>query len=224
MGRNKPPSRAFRLLLGVACSASLGSAHAGATSTFDTDTEGWKLFGDSTTSDPSHVASGGNPGGYIHGTDLTIGGVWYWQAPSKFLGDNSGSYGQTLSFDLRMRGSGPLFDDADVILAGGGVTLVFDFAAVPADTGWTPYAVELSEAAGWRVSTLGGALATKAQIQAALGATTALRIRGEFITGTDNGDLDNVLLPAVPEPEAYALFLAGLGILGAAVKRRRSMR
>lgn len=32
--------------------------------------------------------------------------------------------------------------------------------------------------------------------------------------------IDNVQIAAVPEPEQYALFLAGLGLLGAAVRRR----
>ena len=33
---------------------------------------------------------------------------------------------------------------------------------------------------------------------------------------------DNITLAPVPEPETYALFLAGLGVLGAAARRRRS--
>ena len=61
-------------------------------------------------------AAGGNPGGFIRGVDSVVGGVWFFSAPSKFLGDDSAAYGQHLSFDLRMRGSGPLFDDSDVIL------------------------------------------------------------------------------------------------------------
>lgn len=215
--------RTLRFAAGLLWSLSATAAFAGAASTFDTNDEGWKLSGDSTTSIPSFIAAGGNPGGYIHGTDVTIGGVWYWLAPAKFLGNNSTSYGQTLSFDLRMRGSGPLFDAADLVLAGGGVTLVYDFATFPGTPAWTHYSVNLAETAGWRVSTLGGALATKAQVQTVLGATTELRIRGEFITGSDNGDLDNVILTAVPEPESYAMLLAGLGILGAVAKRRRTV-
>ncbi len=223
MGMKMVSHRNIRRVVGLLCAASTSAAFAGASSTFDANDEGWKLFGDSTTSNPSYIAAGGNPGGYIHGTDLTIGGVWYWQAPAKFLGDNSKSYGQSLSFELRMRGSGSLFTDSDVVLAGGGLTLVYDFAAVPVSAAWTHYSVDLSETAGWKVSTLSGAAATKAQIQTVLGATTALRLRGEFITGTDNGDLDNVILSAVPEPETYAMFLAGLGILGAVAGRRRTI-
>lgn len=50
-----------------------------------------------------------------------------------------------------------------------------------------------------------------------------LRIRGEFITGSDNGDLDNVVLTAVPEPEANALIVAGLGLVAWVAGRRRAM-
>lgn len=36
--------------------------------------------------------------------------------------------------------------------------------------------------------------------------------------------LDNVSVTAVPEPETYALLLAGLGLVGAAVKRRKALK
>jgi hypothetical protein len=37
------------------------------------------------------------------------------------------------------------------------------------------------------------------------------------------GSLDNVSVTAVPEPDSYALMLAGLGLM-AAIARRRSKR
>lgn len=203
--------------LGCGVAAAAGSV----LSDFSTDTEGWLLFGDSTTSAPTHDATGGNPGGFLNGTDRTIGGVWYWQAPAKFLGDRSLSFGQTLSFDLRMRGSGPLFEDSDVVLAGGGLSLHADLSPVPQGTDWTSYAVALDQRGLWKVTTLAGAPATDAQIQQTLGALAALRIRGEFITGADNGDIDNVVMTAVPEPQSYLLFGAGLGLLGLLGRRRK---
>ena len=42
------------------------------------------------------------------------------------------------------------FNDSDVVLIGGGLTLVFDTAANPG-TNWTTYQVPLLESAGWRV-------------------------------------------------------------------------
>jgi hypothetical protein len=43
-------------------------------------------------------------------------------------------------------------------------------------------------------------------------------------TGTSNsygGSLDNVVVTAVPEPETYAMLLAGLGLIGTIVRRRK---
>lgn len=221
MSTRVPFSRGFVVAAGAAMLLHAGVATAGASSDFSSDAEGWLLYGDSVTSAPTYVATGGNPGGYINGTDKVLGGVWYFLAPAKFLGDNSTSYGQTLSFDLRMRGSGPLFADSDVILAGGGLSLHYDFASVPADLTWTPYSVVLSEAAGWKVGSLSGPAATNAQMHSVLASVTSLKIRGEFITGPDNGDLDNVVLGAVPEPQTYAMMAAGLALLGWIVRRRK---
>ena len=215
------PKNIMRKLIAVALFAGTSAVWADTTSTFDVDADGWKMIGDSTTSVPTFMPAGGNTDGYIHGTDQTTGGVWYWLAPTKFNGDNSASYNQTLSFDLRMRGSGSLFESSDVILEGAGTSLHYDFAMVPANTSWTSYSVALNETAGWRFGSLSGAFATQAQILSVLGNTSSLRIRGEFITGSDNGDLDNVIMAAVPEPETYAMMLAGLGLLGAVARRRK---
>ena len=208
------PKNMMKKLIAVALFAGASAAWADTTSTFDVDADGWMISGDSTASVPTFVSDG-----YIHGTDQTTGGVWYWLAPTKFNGDIS-AY-QTLSFDLRMRGSGSLFEDSDVILNGAGLSLHYDFATVPVDASWTSYSVALNDTAGWRVGSLSGAFATQAQILSVLGNTSSLRIRGEFITGSDNGDLDNVILAAVPEPETYAMMLAGLGLLGAVARRRK---
>ena len=214
--------RSVRFGLGLAALVAGAYASAAGTvqSNFATDTEGWLLSGDATTSVPTFVATGGNPGGYAHGTDQTVGGVWYWQAPAKFLGDRSLSFGQPLSFDLRMRGSGPLFANSDVRLEGGGLSLHVDLSPVPQNVAWTTYSVALDPTGGWQVGSLGGAAATDAQIQQVLTNLGALRIRGEFITGPDNGDLDNVVMAAIPEPQTYLLLGAGLGVVAWITRRR----
>jgi hypothetical protein len=211
----------------VAAAACFGAASVHAASTavsdFTTDADGWVLAGDATTAVPTFVAAGGNPGGFIRGFDQTVGGTWYWQAPAKFLGDRAASFDQMLTFDLRMRGSGPIFAGPDVVLAGAGTTLNVDLTPTPQDVAWTRYSVALSPAGGWRVGTLAGPAATNAQLQQVLANLGSLRIRGEFITGSDNGDLDNVMMP-IPEPGTYALFGAGLGCVAWVVRRRRSRR
>jgi hypothetical protein len=208
------------LLVALGCSGTFAASN-DIVSDFSLDSEGWMLFGDSTTSAPTHNAVGGNPGGFLNGTDRTVGGVWFWQAPSKFLGDRSLSFAQSLSFDLRMRGSGPLFEDSDVVLAGAGLSLHVDLSPVPQGVDWTSYSVVLGEAGNWRVGSRTGVAATDAQIQQVLGNLTSFRIRGEFITGSDNGDLDNVVMAAVPEPQTYLLLGAGLGLVGWAARRRK---
>jgi hypothetical protein len=221
------PSLLIGLLLLVISSMIVPSASVAgsfATSTFEFGDDGWLLAGDSTTGVPAFVPAGGNPGGFIRGVDSVVGGVWFFSAPSKFLGDDSATYGQNLSFDLRMRGSGPLFDDSDVILSGAGLNLVYDTTAVPQDPIWTSYSIPLVDTAGWKVGSLVGPAPTQAQFLAVLSALTSLWIRGEFITGSDSGDLDNVTLGAVPEPNTLVLAGVVLSAFGAGALRKASIR
>jgi len=60
------------------------------------------------------------------------GGVWYFVAPSKYLGNNSDVAGKWLHFDLQVDATptNP-FDDIDVKLEGGGVTIAYDTPTTP---------------------------------------------------------------------------------------------
>lgn len=182
------------------------------TSTFDTDAEGWAVFGDAEggTATPDYNATGGNPGGYLSADDDVAGGTWYWDAPDAYLGNRSGSFERTLSFDLRQTATSNQFDNADLVLRGGGMELRFDTAENPG-TDWTSYAVLLSTDAGWTVGDTEEA-PTEAEFMAVLSDLTALRIRGEFRTGADTGSLDNVVLETDPataaEPGAAASEMA----------------
>src|SRR5690606_34386900 len=99
-------------------------------STFDSDAENWTIAGDGTG--PFYETAGGNPGGYIRSEDQGLGTFWYWRAPAKFLGDQSGAYGQSLQFDLRQSTTGNQDNAApDVILEGAGLQLVFDAPDAP---------------------------------------------------------------------------------------------
>lgn len=57
-----------------------------------------------------------------------------------------------------------------------------------------------------------------------LGLNNVLAVHIHGVGGTSSAytALDNVSVSAVPEPESYALLLAGLGLLGTVVRRRKS--
>ncbi|QKY21036.1 hypothetical protein B4589_011855 [Halolamina sp. CBA1230] len=165
-------------------------------STFDEDDDGWKITGDAQggASVPDYEPSAGNPAPSISATDDVQGGTWYFEAPGKFLGGKSGFYGGTLSFDLMQEfsGSPSQFDNDDITLSGGGLTLTYDTAQNPGNGtsgNWTSYNVTLDESDNWMVS---GSAATQTEIETVLADLTELRIRGEYRSGSDKGYLDNV--------------------------------
>jgi hypothetical protein len=163
-------------------------------STFDAHDDDWQVAGDAEDGrqTPQYLTTGGNPGGHIAANDDVAGGVWYWSAPQKFLGNQAAAYQKRLSFDLKQSTLNSQFDEADVMLVGAGQTLVLDLANNPG-TDWTSYSVMLSESANWKRGDLAGESATSADLRAVLGDLTQLWIRGEYVTGSDTGSLDNVI-------------------------------
>jgi hypothetical protein len=194
----------------VACSTP-AIVCADVTSTFNADLDGWGAISDiggDISGSITFESTGGNPGGLIRINDAAIGGTIYWTAPSKFLGDQSGSLGLNLTFDLSVvyTNSADIFDgntnqfDADVVLEGNGLTLYYTVAGnPPAPSGaWTPYTVPLT-AGSWTKTTVTGSAPSASEFASVLGALTALRIRAEFQNGQESDYLDNVVLQAVPE-------------------------
>ncbi len=168
---------------------------------FDTDAQGWTVSGDPVLPAPTHEPAGGNPGGYLSVTDDGSGATLRWVAPAAYLGDQSAAYGGSLTFDLAQSTTdNQVAGTDDVLLSGGGLTLVFDTDPVPG-TGWTRYEAPLLEGAGWIVQSTGGA-ATEAELRQVLADVTGLSIRAEFdSTGGDVDRLDTVVLYApVPPP------------------------
>jgi hypothetical protein len=168
----------------------------------DEDDAGWQLIGDATTGDAQVVASGGNPGAYLEGDDTVSGGVWYFDAPAAFLGDQSAFAGGSFAYDLRQSSRTSQFVDDDLVLEGAGTSLHYRYdstadypAAAPA---WSEYDIPLDPGAGWTVGSSTGPAATPTEIASVLGDLTALRIRGEFRSGSDTGGLDNPRFVAPP--------------------------
>jgi len=164
------------------------------TSYFDIDDESWLVGGDvqSGNNNPDYIKDEGKSGGYISAKDDAVGGVWYWLAPPKFLGDISSAYGKKLEFSLKQSSINNQFDDADVILSNGEITLVYDTPNNPG-IDWTDYMVLLEEKE-WHYSTSYETAVTKEDFIKVLKNLKALKIRGEFVSGGDTGGLDNVVL------------------------------
>ncbi len=170
-------------------------------STFYRGTDGWTMVGDAVGAtiasgsldlQPRFSSTDGNPGGAIFAIDEGKHLTFYFQAPPRFLGNQLGSYGGSLEFDVKFSGPGTIVSFADVILAGGGITLVIDAGPEPT-TEWTSYSIRLDESAGWRISNPStGAVASRADMRKVLRDLSVLRIRGEYTNAIDTGYLDNV--------------------------------
>jgi hypothetical protein len=167
-----------------------------ARSAFDANSEGWLVStaaGDQIARS-AYNATGGNGGGYISAANGLVSDPWYWEAPGRYLGDQSCAYGEALTFDLKQSSTGGEFNAADVILVGPSVTLVYDMPQNPG-TVWTPFSVPLTADSGW-VKHGTSTAPTEAEMLAVLSGLQALRIRGQYRTGVDIGSLDNVNLAA----------------------------
>jgi hypothetical protein len=170
-------------------------------STFDTDAEGWTIAGDAEP--PEHASNGGHPRGHVCGQDNVAGNAWYFAAPERFLGDASAYYGGTLLFALNQSSTSDQFSNHDVVLQNASTTVVYDFGNASAHprTNWTEYAVPLAaDAEGWTDES--GDPVTEATFRGVLGNLTALRIRGEYVSGADRGCLDSVRMTADRTPGA----------------------
>ena len=91
-------------------------------SNFNTNNDGWQsrdspLGGFNMA---TYQTTGGNPAGHISARDVLPVSTMYFVAPSKFLGNKSWAYNNTLTFDLKVQ-TGTLFAEDDVNIEGNGV-------------------------------------------------------------------------------------------------------
>lgn len=170
---------------------------------FTAGTEGWSVVnwnGSGAPVEPAWHSTGGNPDGYIRGTD--VHGDGFWRAPASFHGDWSAAYGGTLSYDAFAARNDWKMND--VYLAGNGQALSFWFPNNPASA-WSTFSVKLDASAGWQYGwnyDVIGTPATEAQIRSVLSNVTNVLIRQEYAWGDDDSGLDNVTIfvPGVSLP------------------------
>jgi hypothetical protein len=158
---------------------------------FAQSAQGWRISGDTSADEPIFTASGGHPGGYITGVDEALGETWYFRAPASVLQQLPAAVNGTLGYSLKQSGSIISLVDDDVVIAGAAGRLSYRFRTAPG-TDWTDFSVRLSESEGWTWNW--NRRATQAQIESVLAAPMLLEIRGEYVTGPDEGSLDNFVL------------------------------
>src|SRR5699024_1065915 len=109
---------------------------------FEKDAAGWKIQGDAKGSgagEPEHSSDGGVNGGYIHAKDDVSGGVWYFEAPEKYLGNKKKFYGATLKYYLYQHSDiSNQFEREDVLIKSDDKEIYYTLINFP-DTTWTPY-------------------------------------------------------------------------------------
>ncbi|MEM7223637.1 MAG: PKD domain-containing protein [Pseudomonadota bacterium] len=172
-------------------------------STFDFNEEGWTVVENGSTGG-SYIADGGNPGGHFFSFDGFGGPAWRWNAPLKFLGDQSAAYGGYLTYDQKVNSTSSQFNAIqDVRLVGAGLTLFFDASYNPGGLFWTRTIAPLKEGPGWTIEGTPDQ-PSAAQFQAVLADITELWILGEYKTQSDNNRLDNVAYLA-PDGAAVAV-------------------
>ena len=197
-------------------------------STFDSDAEGWTLIGHLTgpfVSPPvwsagqlTHSAPSGDAGGNS-----------FFMAPTSFLTalKSPSAIGGSISFDIgSSHETGDTFFSfiADVQVRAGTTRLRYVFPSEPSFP--THVSLDFTTSFPWHISTSAidaGPLADQTQINSVLAGATGLFIRAEYWSSAspETAILDNVRIAAIPEPETYAMMLAGLGLLGFIARRRK---
>ena len=160
---------------------------------FTESAQGWRISGDTAADEPVFSSSGGHPGGCITGVDEALGETWYFRAPAAVLRQLPAATNGSLSYSLKQSGAITSLIDDDIVIVGAAGRLGYRFPTAPG-TDWTDFSVRLSEGEGWTWNW--NRRASQAQIESVLAAPTRLEIRGEYVTGPDEGSLDNFVLTA----------------------------
>ncbi|HVG31390.1 MAG TPA: laminin B domain-containing protein [Pyrinomonadaceae bacterium] len=166
-----------------------------AESRFDKDAEGWTAAPLS-DGDLVYNATAGHPGGCVEMRDHGTGGICYFQAPEKFLGNKRGSF--RIDYDVK-RGTGPLFVAAEMKLIRGDRELQFSTSPPPSAGVWVTRSVTLAPGDGW-IDKTHNKPATARDFEFVLNSLEKMYIRAEFTGSRDITYLDNVVMLFHKEP------------------------
>ena len=170
-----------------------------AESHFDKDTEGWTAAPPPSDGDLFYNAAAGNPGGCLEMRDRGTGGVCYFQAPEKFLGNKRGSF--RIDYNVK-RGGGTLFVAAEMKLIRGDRELQFSTSPPTTAGVWVNRSVTLEPGAGW-IDKTHNSPATARDFEFVLSALEKMHIRAEFTGSRDITYLDNVVMLFHKEPPVF---------------------
>ncbi|HCW07427.1 MAG TPA: hypothetical protein DGG95_08705, partial [Cytophagales bacterium] len=155
-------------------------------SNFSSSDESWTVIDNFTNTTPIYNASGGNTGGYISYTAPLSNTNVYFVSPSKFSGNFSASYNQSISFDLKVSATGtdavPSF--GDVVIFSPSATLVHQLPSNPVTGAWTSYSFVLNETQGWHNGCYTCSAPSQTQMKQALQNITKIQIRLKYATIT----------------------------------------
>jgi hypothetical protein len=203
------------MVAGLMCALTAGAAQANVAYTFDNDMQGFTTVGGGSL---SHEVVGGD--GYLKATDTDGGTNLFLSVPLGAASvDWSGYLGGRISFDaLMLNGIPPSWDDFGII----------QFTAVSGEFVWADLAASTEPTSVWK--TYSGALdsatfgnqggATLASVLANLKSVTLSMEAGNGaveVVGVDNFKVTS----PVPEPETWALGVAGLMALALSTRRTR---
>lgn len=168
-------------------------------SDFISGVDGWTIEGDAQGGSgviPEFSDKDGlDNSGYIYAKDDVAGGVWYFVAPDKYLGNKSSFFNGMIKYWLIQKSARiNQFLSPDVVIEGGTnekIVINLPIESFP-DTVWTKYQFTFNESDVWVDEN--NQKATNQKIKNVLKNITKLKIRGEFEEGTDTGGLDGFIL------------------------------
>lgn len=222
-------------LAAVAMALSAGGARAQVLfqSTFDSTTEGWTGVatagaGSPIVSVPVSFMSSAGGGSLFHSGPLADGRTSFYLAPSGLVSALHSAIGGSVSFDV---GSTPAHGDVfyatfpDILIRAGSNEIRMHIFSVAPSPSFDHVNLSFTTASPWIFfDGTTRSTATQANIDGVLAGAALMVIRAEYwaSANADSALLDNVLIAGpIPEPETYAMLLAGLALLGFAARRRK---